>query len=783
MRLLLALICSSLACTEDPGPLTPDPVDAGTQETMDGSMPDPYCGDGRIDPRETCDDGDGNSDTVPGACRTSCLPAGCDDGVVDPGELCIGRTFLIHPGEVRFPGDQNQDGTLDFVTRSNGRFELLLSDGPDQWSSVWSDEVPAEPLFWRVDLLDGDDLVDLVLVEGNGVHTWLGTNDGFTAARVDTSSVSAVHLLHPFSDDPFPDLLVETAGGLAMLRNDGSGRFTTSGTISLTGARLGGFSDVDGDGLTDILLDDGTTAWNRVSAEGTFGPRETIYGDPIYLSLEIDGTIGQEFITLEPPGFTMTFLDYDGSMLVPIAGPTTIPGLHGLWDADGDGLYEAAYVADGELSIYDLPSGQLLDARPGKGLPRPSDFDDDGVPEVTLVNGVEYQVFEQTSERLLGDPERYSLDVPAAVYVPDGMGAPARFFSGAGGVGLARGLHMASAVVNREVDPQQIELLDLNDDGIDDVVMATSRRDLVVGWGDGLGGYELTAPQLDNDVERFAMADLNGDDRPDLINAKAYQVRLALQTSAGLFEHELTRPIESHQVEDLALGDHDGDGLLDVTVASGLSANISTLYGQPGPDLSDAQTYRIQAHAVDMAQIDGQPGEELLLVNRVEGTLTVRHYGGLENEVETAPDPRDVIAADLDGDGLPEVIVATRTSVQIFDRDLNLVTEVEVLGAYHLVAGDLDGDGDTDLLTAAPMGEATMLTDPNDYGLATALLNDGGTFTPAQPFFTRGPPRSIGLTDANGDGALDLVAATHGTPTFTRYTPWEPALVTYLARP
>jgi len=46
------------------------------------------CGDGVISEGELCDDGDANSDTVVGACRSNCLPARCGDGVVDTGEAC-----------------------------------------------------------------------------------------------------------------------------------------------------------------------------------------------------------------------------------------------------------------------------------------------------------------------------------------------------------------------------------------------------------------------------------------------------------------------------------------------------------------------------------------------------------------------------------------------------------------------------------------------------------------------------------------------------------------------
>ncbi len=48
------------------------------------------CGDGVLNMTadEECDDGTGNSDTEPDACRTDCGAAWCGDGVVDTGEEC-----------------------------------------------------------------------------------------------------------------------------------------------------------------------------------------------------------------------------------------------------------------------------------------------------------------------------------------------------------------------------------------------------------------------------------------------------------------------------------------------------------------------------------------------------------------------------------------------------------------------------------------------------------------------------------------------------------------------
>jgi cysteine-rich repeat protein len=46
------------------------------------------CGDGAVDTGEGCDDGPSNSDHAPGACRSDCQPWACGDGVVDDGEEC-----------------------------------------------------------------------------------------------------------------------------------------------------------------------------------------------------------------------------------------------------------------------------------------------------------------------------------------------------------------------------------------------------------------------------------------------------------------------------------------------------------------------------------------------------------------------------------------------------------------------------------------------------------------------------------------------------------------------
>lgn len=48
----------------------------------------PHCGDGTADTGEQCDDGVRNDDRMPDACRTDCTRARCGDGVRDGSEAC-----------------------------------------------------------------------------------------------------------------------------------------------------------------------------------------------------------------------------------------------------------------------------------------------------------------------------------------------------------------------------------------------------------------------------------------------------------------------------------------------------------------------------------------------------------------------------------------------------------------------------------------------------------------------------------------------------------------------
>lgn len=92
--------------------------DTGGKDTAFSLPPLPGCGDGELTADEQCDEGEDNSDVLPGACRTNCLSARCGDGVVDPDEACDdGETW-------------GGDGCSEFCAEEVGSLESEPNDDP-----------------------------------------------------------------------------------------------------------------------------------------------------------------------------------------------------------------------------------------------------------------------------------------------------------------------------------------------------------------------------------------------------------------------------------------------------------------------------------------------------------------------------------------------------------------------------------------------------------------------------------------------------------------------------
>jgi hypothetical protein len=162
---------------------------------------------------------------------------------------------------------------------------------------------------------------------------------------------------------------------------------------------------------------------------------------------------------------------------------------------------------------------------------------------------------------------------------------------------------------------------------------------------------------------------------------------------------------------------------------------------QNGSTVSNALTYTVYA-----------PKQGPFVMQAIPGFLVG------ENE----PDPTFIVAADVNGDGLADVIMpgipmANSGSIAILDGQANgtLATAQYVpvpTTPYALAVGDVDGNGTADLVSITSSNSSTTTV--------SILLGDGhGNFQApvAQQTFTGIYPSQAYLSDLDGDGKPDLV--------------------------
>jgi hypothetical protein len=634
---------------------------------------------------------DGHIDVVtvarsPSAGTTTLLQTtffGAGDGTFQRGttlESTLSGAFFLPPGKNISVADMNRDGNSDLVIQleqnspraalivsvsfgtGDGTFQNITSTGP----SVEAGPQPASSV--TVDDINGDGLQDVVFLSfRNEVLVALGRDDGSlqNPSPILTQMSGAVLLtLGDVNNDKVLDLLVFGTGELGVFKGNGDGTFRAGAQY------IGGYgifqqpahADFNGDGNADIAWLDYTNG--RVGLYSGKGDGSFAAAIPVRAAGNVQEWAGNTQV------ITVADLNGDGNQDV-----LTYDWPH----ASAGGRADlASGIGDGTGQFHfkiALPAARMQELATQYGSfsvdTNAADFNGDNTADVIFKTQSGLSVLLANADGTLN---------PAPIDVAFPLPVSCMPFN-----------YIATG--------------DVNGDGFQDIVAAHSQNrnctpsastpsGIFVLMGDGTGHFETRFTPFGDAPFFVRLADLNGDQKLDLVVANlvagnGFTLYIAPGKGDGSFDFTSAQtPVTGQPIGDILLVDYNRDGRQDLVLPTGgigtagvllLPATGDLSFGEPTKILDGVSSITNGAAAGDFDG-DGNPDLVFVTYTKAEpysenfGVIVVRNQGdGTFGPAESELAPLSVgglnsavFVADFNRDGAPDVLAGSGLSSPLF---------------------------------------------------------------------------------------------------------------------
>ena len=706
-------------------------------------------------------------------------------------------------------GDLDGDGKLDMVTQnlSSGNMSILRNtstSGSVSFATKVDFTQGTQSTGAAIGDLDGDGKPDIVVASlGSNIISVFrnisvsGTIDANSfATKVDftTGSQPEFPAIGDIDGDGKPDITVANRGSntVSVFRNTStSGTITTSSFAAKADFATGttpftvGLSDIDGDGKPDVVTPNNGAASLSVL-------RNTSTSGSVSFATKVDFTTGSA-----PYGIAIGDIDGDGKtdLVVPNNSSNTV-SLFKNTSTSGT----ISLTAKTDFATATNPQGAAV-----------GDLDGDGKTDVVIANAssaslsvYHNQLFTGTIPTLTSfTPTSGNVGATVTITGTNFDATPANNTVFIGGIKVTPSAATTTQLTITVPDGAKFGPISVtvnNRTAISDARFLPTYSGVAQSITTGTFAQKVdfttgTDPQI------AAIGDLDGDGKTDIalvnFSSSTLSVFRNTSTSGALGASSFATKVDfatGTGPRGLDIGDLDGDGKLDIAVANDQANTVSVFHntGSSGTISFASKVDFTSGNApknVAIDDLDGDGKPDIAIASNNSGSISILRNtstsGSLTSssfaskvDFSTGSGPNDVAVGDIDGDGKPDIVAVNSgaSNVSIFR---NIATSGSITTSSFATKVDFTtgtdptaaiiGDLDANGKPELIVSNSTSNTVSVFRNTATSGTIDGSTFATKVDFTAAGAPQGISIGDIDGNGKPDITVANQSGTTFSLF--------------